>query len=483
MTTQIKLSKALNDKEALIIFTDINNKWNDPHLSKSEMTLIQKHFKDGVHILRFNDSDRYIFIVGVEEKAQPNFTIEDIRLNGNKVCAELNKFKIKTTGIINKTGDEKKLLALVEGMALGNYQFLKYRKDEKAKNSLEQIKIQSSATSQKNIDELQIIVDSVCLARDLINEPLSFLTAEQFSEEMKKSGKESGFKVEVLDKAKIKALKMGGVLSVNLGSTLPPTFNILEWKPSNAVNKKPIVLVGKGIVYDTGGLSLKSTPNGMDMMKCDMSGGAAMVGTLSAIAKMKLPVHVVALIPATENRPGGNAYVPGDIITISDGTTVEVLNTDAEGRLVLADALHYAKRYNPELVIDAATLTGAAARAIGSEGIVYMGTAEENIKSEFENCGQEVFERLVEFPLWDEYAKHMKSDIADLKNIGGGDKAGAITAGIFLKHFTDYPWLHLDIAAPAFLLTADGYRTKGGTGCGVRLLVNYLKHRTSKTKS
>jgi leucyl aminopeptidase len=171
--------------------------------------------------------------------------------------------------------------------------------------------------------------------------------------------------------------------------------------------------------------------------------------------------------------------VPGDIITISDGTTVEVLNTDAEGRLILADALHYAKQYKPELVVDAATLTGAAMRAIGAEGLVYMGNAPKEVKQLFVECGEQVYERLVEFPLWDEYMKYLKSDVADLKNIGGGDKAGAITAGKFLEHFTDYPWLHFDIAGSAFLLAADGYRTKGGTGACARLFIEFLKRKAA----
>ena len=245
---------------------------------------------------------------------------------------------------------------------------------------------------------------------------------------------------------------MGGVLAVNSGSFTDPSFSILEWKPANAVNEQPIVLVGKGIVYDTGGLSLKPTPNSMDLMKSDMAGSAAVIGGIYAIAQAKLNVHVIALIPATDNRPGNNAYAPGDVITMYDGTTVEVLNTDAEGRLILADALHYAKQYNPMLVLDFATLTGAAVRAIGKEGIVCMGTADEATKSTMKQAGQQQYERLVEFPLWAEYGEQLKSSIADITNLGG-PTAGAITAGKFLEHFTDYPWMHFDIAGSAFITT------------------------------
>jgi leucyl aminopeptidase len=266
------------------------------------------------------------------------------------------------------------------------------------------------------------------------------------------------------------------LLAVNAGAPNPPTFNILEYKPDGAVNQKPYVLVGKGVVYDTGGLSLKPTPNSMDEMKCDMAGAAAVAGAIYAIALSKLPLYVVGLIPATENRPDGNAITPGDVITMYSGTTVEVLNTDAEGRLILADALCYAAKYQPALVIDLATLTGAAARAIGKEGIVYMGTAPEAEKKALEKSGYAVHERLVEFPLWEEYDSHLESAIADLKNIGGAE-AGAITAGKFLERFVQFPWLHLDIAGGAFLTSGDSYRGKQGTGIGVRLLYHFLKEK------
>lgn len=267
---------------------------------------------------------------------------------------------------------------------------------------------------------------------------------------------------------------MGGLLAVNMGSQLPPTFTIMEYKPKNARNKQAVVLVGKGVVYDTGGLSLKPTPNSMDLMKSDMAGAAAVGGAMYAIAKAKLPVHVIGIVPATDNRPGENAYVPGDIITMFNGMTVEMLNADAEGRMILADALAYAKRYQPKLVIDLATLTGAAVAAIGTSGIVAMGTADEPTKRKLANSGQATYERLAEMPFWDDYDELIKSEIADMKNIGG-PYAGSITAGKFLARYTDYPWMHFDIAGPSFLTARDGYRIKGGTGVGVRLLFDYFK--------
>ena len=269
--------------------------------------------------------------------------------------------------------------------------------------------------------------------------------------------------------------RSGGLLAVNRGSIDPPTFSILEYKPSKKVNKKPVVLVGKGVVYDTGGLSLKPTKGSMDEMKSDMAGAATVAGAIYAAAKAELPVHIIGLIPATDNRPDGNAYAPGDVITMHDGSTVEVLNTDAEGRMILADALSYAKKYKPELVIDAATLTGSAQRAVGKHAIVAMGNAESLWMQKLAQSGDSVYERIVEFPFWDEYADDMKSDIADQKNIGGAN-AGAITAGKFLEKFTDYPYIHMDIAGVAFLGEKFSYHGKGGTGIGVRLLFDFLKN-------
>jgi leucyl aminopeptidase len=214
----------------------------------------------------------------------------------------------------------------------------------------------------------------------------------------------------------------------------------------------------------------------MEAMKCDMAGAATVLGIITAASKMKLPVHIIGLVPATDNRISAAAVSPGDVITISDGTTVEVLNTDAEGRLILADALVFAKRYDPMLVLDFATLTGAAARAIGKEGFVFMGTADDSVKQQLQKAQESSYERGVEFPLWDEYAGQIKSEIADIKNIGGPE-AGAITAGKFLQHFTSYPWLHFDIAGPAFYEgSAVGYIPKGGTAFGVRMILDYLRN-------
>jgi leucyl aminopeptidase len=288
-------------------------------------------------------------------------------------------------------------------------------------------------------------------------------------------GKQAGIEVNVLNKKQIESLKMGGLIGVNKGSVNPPTFTVMEYKPKNAVNKNPYILVGKGVVFDTGGYNIK-TGSYMTDMQMDMAGAAIVSTAIFAIAKAKLPIHIISLIPATDNRTNGNAYVPGDVLKMFDGSTVEVLNTDAEGRLILADALSYAKKYNPELVIDAATLTGSAHRAIGHYAFAAMQKNAEEQLSELEMSGHQSCERLVEFPLWDDYAEMLKSNVADLKNIGGSE-AGMITAGKFLEHFTDYPWIHMDIAGPAILSKTDAYRTVGGSGFGTRLLIQFFKNK------
>lgn len=368
--------------------------------------------------------------------------------------------------------DAEHIELFAEGLGLSAYSFHKYL----AKSPETKWKKASTSNKKANLKEVNTIVEATNWARDLVNEPVSYLTAEQLAKDVKAKCSEVGIKTEILKKAKIESLKMGGLLAVNKGSIDPPTFSILEWKPANAVNKKPIVLVGKGIVYDTGGLSLKPTAGSMDIMKCDMGGAAAMAGTIYGAAKLKLPLHIITLLPSTDNRPGGKAYAPGDVITMFDKTTVEILNTDAEGRMVLADALAYANKYKPELVIDAATLTGAAMRAVGKYASVMMGNANQKEMDEMTDASDYTFDRVIQFPFWEEYLEEMKSPIADLKNLGGAE-AGMITAGKFLEHFTKYPYIHLDIAGPAYHRSRDNYRGQGGSGAGVRLLIEFLKRR------
>ncbi len=475
--TEIKCAKKYGTNNNLIILVADIKQLPKDILTKDEIAFTKKNFEQENKSVEFNKLTHWVFVQLIETKPSIDGTKEMARKSADLLLISINKQKISTVAILDYSKNEVLALPFAEGMALGNYQFLKYFKEKKKKtNSLSEIKIISSVVDQKSVEQLNVLTEANAAARTLVNEPLSYLTAEKFSEEIKALFKETDAKVEVLNKKKIESLKMGGLLAVNKGSIDPPTFNIIEYKPDNAVNEKPFVFVGKGVVYDTGGLNIK-TEDHMNDMKCDMAGGAAVTGALYAIAKAKLPVYVVGLIPATDNRPDGNAYVSGDVIYMYDGTSVEVLNTDAEGRLILADALAYAKKYDPALVIDLATLTGSAQRAIGHNGSVAMGTKSDEEMKLLSESGYRVHERIVEFPFWEEFDEEIKSPIADIKNLGG-PTAGAITAGKFLAHFTDYPYIHIDIAGTAFLEKKDSYRGLGGTGVGVRLLFDFIKQKT-----
>jgi len=466
---EIKKVSKKGANDSLVVLVSSEKELNTSLFSKEEITFIKKELKDDVKVVSINRLKEFAFVVLIDD-GEGYKDKQNTRKQASVLLDKVNGAKIKSICIhseLNTTSD------FIEGLLLSNYQFLKYFSDKKA-NTLSKAGVIGKITKAQ-IEEVKNIATSTNIAKDLVNEPVSFLNAVQIAKEIKKIGKDAGFKVEVFSKSKIEALKMGGLLAVNKGSIDPPTFSIMEWKPAKAKNKKPIVLVGKGVVYDTGGLSLKPTPNSMDIMKCDMGGAAAVIGALAAVSKNKLPYHVIGLIPATDNRPGGNAYAPGDVITMHNKKTVEVLNTDAEGRMILADALSYAQKYKPELVMDAATLTGAAAGAIGHYGVVAMGNTDEKTMSKLKDAGNNVYERIVEFPFWDEYNEQLKSSIADITNLGSG-AGGAITAGKFLENFTDYPYIHIDIAGPAWMKTKVDYISKGGSGVGVRLFYDFIKN-------
>ncbi|WP_430813324.1 leucyl aminopeptidase family protein [Carboxylicivirga sp. RSCT41] len=416
----------------------------------------------------------YVRIVADDELNNKGY--EALRKDGSTIYKGLKNDKQTGVCIYDLVGDKALTLALSEGLALSSYSFGKYKSEKKEVADELTIYVASSELTQCALEELRLLSNAVFVTRDLVNEPVSTLNVEELSERITELGAVHGFDVEIFNKSKLETLKFGGLLGVNKGSVDPPAFHILEWKPENAGNEKPVVLVGKGVVFDTGGINLKTPPGSLDDMKADMGGAASVVGTMVAVASNKLPVHVIGLVPATDNRPGGNAIVPGDILTMHNGKTVEVLNTDAEGRLILADALSYSKKYEPELVIDLATLTGSAVMALGQYATVGMGTASDDVFKQLHDAGDCVYERVVQFPFWDEYGELIKSDIADIKNLGGRE-AGAITAGKFLSHFVDSPWIHLDIAGPAFVKKDDSYRGSGASGVGVRMLYEFLKSR------
>lgn len=480
MQPSIYIQKTFSASDSLVYLLADPEELKSLSLSEEENQWVNSRLEQGKTLISLNRYGSWLFIIRPYDKGEAHRTQEAYRHTAYELYELIRKEELTQLQLVGSIIKPDYALAFLEGLLLSAYRFEKYKtKKTPEDKSLKSIGLSHPHISEERATQVGHVVAGTLAARDLINEPAIFLTATQLSNELKVLGQQAGFNVEVLEEARIQSLKMGGLLAVNAGSQEPPTFSILEYKSENAANSQPVILVGKGVVYDTGGLSLKPTAGSMDMMKSDMSGAAAVAGALYAIAANKLPVHVIGLIPATDNRPGENAITPGDVISMYNGTTVEVLNTDAEGRLILADALTYAKKYNPMMVIDLATLTGSALRAIGPEGIVCMGTADMQQKGLLFDAGREAYERLVEFPLWEEYEKQLESPVADINNLGGPN-AGAITAGIFLKHFVDYPWMHLDIAGPAYLTKPDSYRGKGGTGVGVRLLYQFIKSLEKK---
>ena len=441
--------------------------------NEHEYEFIKRENDNKINPILLNIFPDWEHIVIVPEVKDQNEGSEKLRQFGAKVAKHAKKNKTDTLNIIDCLKDTKQVLDFIQGFVLASYTFEKYLTDKKETRNLLSLNILSKNIDEKDLEFAETLIKGVLKVRDLVNEPASHLTSEILAQEAEKSGNETGIKVTVLHKEEIEKLKMGGILAVNQGSTQPPTFTSMTWKPKNSINKKPIILIGKGITYDTGGLSLKPTENSMDEMKSDMAGAAVVMNTICVIAKLKLPIYVISLIPSTDNRLSSDSYSPGDVITMYSGTTVEVLNSDAEGRLILADALSYAQQFKPELAITVATLTGAAARAIGEKGAVVMGNAPEETMQELIKAGYTTNERLVEFPFWDDYAEELKSEIADLKNIGS-NQGGAITAGKFLEKFAPKPFIHLDIAGTSFFKKPKDYFTFGGTGFGVRLLTEFI---------
>lgn len=443
------------------------------YLKKTDIEYVKNQLEIEKNVIPIHHNSNISYLIVIKKKQ----THEDFRKKGAELFSQLKTNKETILSIDGSNIHQLEALAFAEGIVLSGYQFLKYFKEEeqqKKRHSITEINVFHDKIVGIMTTNINHMLKATYWARDMVNEPSNSLNATKFSKQVTQLGEEAGFDVEVLDKKRIEALKMGGLLAVNKGSIDPPTFTICEWKPKNAKNSKPYVLVGKGVMYDTGGLSLKPTANSMDIMKSDMGGAAAIAATVYAVASCKKPVWVIGLLPATDNRPDGNAYAPGDVIKMYNGLHVEVMNTDAEGRMILADALSYADKFNPELVIDMATLTGSAAMAIGKQASICMGNADDSKFETLQKAGEKSHERVVRFPFWDDYKESLKSPIADLKNLGERE-AGAISAGKFLEHFTKSPYIHIDIAGTGFLSSDDSYRLKGGTGVGVRMLTEFFK--------
>jgi leucyl aminopeptidase len=366
--------------------------------------------------------------------------------------------------------------ALVEGSLLASYQFNKYRSAAKNSAALKSLTLGKSGLT-RNTELVQAVrnaeetIAGVCLARDLINEPPSVTTARYLGEQAERHCRGRGLSVDVWGKKKIESMKLAGLLAVNRGSQEEPRFITIHYKPPGKPRKK-IALIGKGITFDSGGLSLKPSKS-METMKLDMAGGAAVIATMSRLPYLRPAAEVIGYIPTTDNLPGPNAQKPGDIIRYLNGKTVEVLNTDAEGRLILADALALAAKQKPDYMINLATLTGACMVALGSQ-VAGLFSNDQALADTVLRCARESGEKLWQLPLVKEYRDDIKSSIADMKNIGGGH-GGAITAALILQEFVeDVPWAHLDIAGPAFTERDVPTCPKGGTGFGVRTLLRFF---------
>ena len=317
------------------------------------------------------------------------------------------------------------------------------------------------------------VAGGAVLARDLANEPSNVATPEYLAHRARAIAEKYGMELEVLDRAGIEAEGLTGLATVGRSASNEPYFIVLGHRGGG--DSAPIVIVGKAVTFDSGGISIKPSA-GMEDMKFDMSGGAAVLGAMEAAGALDLPLNVVAMVPATENLPGGDAFKPGDVLEMHSGKTVEIVTTDAEGRLILADALSYARRYEPSAVVDCATLTGACVVALGDHASGLMGN-DEDLIAELQTAGESTGERAWPLPLFEEYTEQIRGDTADIKN-SGGRKGGASTAGAFLKEFADYPWAHLDIAGTAYGKKGNAYTTKGATGFPARLLVEFLLGRT-----
>ncbi len=369
---------------------------------------------------------------------------------------------------------------IAETLDRAQYRFDKYltKKKDTPKKEVSSIELLFSKKDQKEVleeavEDARTVADAVNFTRTLINEPANVMSPRELARYAREIARAGKMKCQVLGPSEIKKLHMGGVIAVSQGSHEPAQFIILEYGSAHK-NKGTICLVGKGVTFDTGGISIKPSRD-MEKMKYDMSGAAAVLGIFKALSRLKLPLHVIGLAPCVENMPGGGAQRPGDIIKMLNGKSVEVINTDAEGRLILADALAYTERYKPKAIIDMATLTGACAVTFADKCIGLMGT-DAALVEKVRKAGETTGERCWELPLWDEFYDIIKGHHSDIMNAGSG-YGGTITAAMFLKEFVpNKPWVHLDIAGTAWVDSDKPYNSRGATGVGVRLVLELLKN-------
>jgi leucyl aminopeptidase len=414
-----------------------------------------------------------VVLVGVGDGAK--LDVDGVRRAAAAVARRASKVASVATTLLDVLPDADRASvaqAIAEGAALGAYQFLKYKQDPKP-SVLERFVVlgKGGASVNKALERGATVARAVCWARDLVNEPAGALSPSDLADQATAMAKRAGLKIKVLDEVACAKEGLGGLLGVAAGSSQPPRLIKLEYAPAGA--RGTVALVGKGITFDSGGLSLK-TAEGMETMKTDMSGAAAVLATMSVLSELGVKTRVLAFVPTTENMPGGKAIKPGDILKIRNGKTVEVLNTDAEGRLILADGLSLASEEKPDAVVDVATLTGACVVALGDKYGGVMGNDDDWVTTVC-SAARQSGEHMWPLPLPTEYRKLLESEIADLKNVSQGRYGGALTAGLFLQEFVNGArWAHLDIAGPARANSDDGYVPKGGTGFAVRTLIELV---------
>ena len=417
-----------------------------------------------------------------------NFDLEALRQVCGRAVKRVIGMKISSMALMMPSPDKTHLenhelmTAMAEGTYLGNHIYDRYKSDKKLKPLKEAVILMRKADAHEMADlpsKIETICNGTILAREWVNQPSNELTPEEFVKSIANDAEKESLKVKVMDEKEMKKKKFNAVLAVAQGSDNPPRMIVLEHRPKGA--KKTVVIAGKGVCFDSGGLNVK-TGNFMDGMKRDMAGGAVAAAAVITAARLNLNVNIVAIIPAVENMPSGRAIKPGDIIKTYAGKTVEIGNTDAEGRLILADAMAYGvKTYKPDLLMDIATLTGACVVALG-EMIAGLFSSDDRIASEMTVSGEKTHERCWRLPLPKDYKKFIRSDFADMGNISMSRGGGAITAALFLSEFANpkIPWTHLDIAGPSYLKKPSAYCPAGATGFGVRLLIDFLEKIAQK---
>lgn len=422
-----------------------------------------------------------VLVVGLGDRA--TFDLEAVRKASAAALRTASKLGAKHVATIVHGGGigglnaSKAAQATAEGALLALYQFDAYKKEELSEIetiTLTELSGDKLADVETGANAAKAIAEGVYLARDLVNMPPNIATPSKLAQTATELAEVYALGLTVGDRFWAQERDMGAFLAVAKGAGEEPKFIVLEHN-ADKEELETIVLVGKGVTFDTGGISLKAS-SGMPSMKSDMGGAAAVLGAMKAVAELDLPLRVIAITPATENMPDANAYRPSDVIKASNGKTIEIISTDAEGRMILADALVYAGQYKPNWVIDLATLTGSCVIALGKGVAAGLFSTDDSLRDELVEAGNTTFERVWPLPLYKDYRKTIDSDVANMKNTGGRT-GGVGTSAVFLQEFTDYPWAHLDIAGMALSDSAKGYTGKGGTGFGVRLLVELLRSR------